>query len=418
MLFRSSTAVAVVLLASCFGCAATAGRSFTLAPDGRASRDGRPCFPVGIYAGIEARWVDSDPDKVRRLVEDLADSPFDFVINYGSTDGTIAQQQKLFALLAERGVRDVASVKDLYPDLALSPKGPFAGRDQDQIVREAVAAHRESPAIVGWYTSDEPEGDAGPIRAQHDRVKSLDPRRPTLMVSHQSKPEQLRDWVGTADILAVDPYPIPKRPVTAAADVVRTMKDLAGEKPVWFVLQAFGGYQYEESIRDRAVTPSVDLVAKKRGPTHRELRCLAYSAIAEGADGIVFYYHKDLIEGVDAERAWPVAKRLAAELRAQSPTLVGPVADVQAKKSSDDVRLIARRPAGDDGGRLSLIVANTSAATQTCVVTLPTGDEAANVRLRVGDCFYFLNGRELLMILDGLESVVLDVDSTGRRGQR
>lgn len=362
-------------------------------------------FPVGIYAAVEARWVDLDPAKVKSLLDDLAASPFDFVINYGDTDGTPDQRARLLAEMERRGIHNIFSVKDLHHNLHFSAGGPLAGQDQDRVVRDVVRAHRGSPAVVGWYTSDEPEGDPTPILEQHRRVKSEDQSRPTLMVTNHSKPEQLATWVPTADIIGVDPYPIPKRPVTFAADVVRSMEKLAGGKPVWFVLQAFGGYQYDESIRDKPVAPPLDLVRKSRPTTLREMRCLTYAAIAEGADGLVVYYHKDLVEGVDAPRMWAGVKALAEEVKGLSPILLAPPAEgVTFEPSTADIRARAFRPSG---GPLALVIANTSPQTATCVVRLP--DAVTTASLRAGDCFVYPAGREVLMILDGLESVVVEL---------
>lgn len=362
--------------------------------------DGHQVFPVGIYAAVEARWVDLDPNKVERLLDDLADSPFTFIINYGDTDGTPEQRAQLLAMMESRGIADFFSLKDHYP--ALRPT-VLEDTDQDSVVRSVVRAHRDSPAVVGWYISDEPKGDPTPVLEQHRRVKSEDPARPTLMVSHLSGHEKLAPWVPTADILAVDPYPIPKRPISDAGERVRTMKQLAGQKPVWFVLQAFGGYQYDERVRDQDVKlPSAEMLAQ-RPPTEREMRCMTYGALASGADGVVVYYHKDLIEGVDAARRWPAVKQLAQELIDLSPVLLASDAPLPpARKSNEQVLLRTKQTHAG----LTFIVANMSSSTQSCILTLP--HEVRSAAVRSGSCIPYVLGNELLLILDGYEGAVVE----------
>ena len=49
--------------------------------------------------------------------------------------------------------------------------------------------------------------------------------------------------------MAVDPYPIPKNPVTQVSDQAEVAKSgVAFHKPVWVVPQAFGWYQYNSDI--------------------------------------------------------------------------------------------------------------------------------------------------------------------------
>ena len=365
-------------------------------------RDGRQEFPVGIYAAVEARSLDREPQKVERLLDDLADSPFNFIINYGDADGTPEQRTRLLAMMASRGIANFFSLKDHYP--AQRPT-LFAGdADHDSLVRAVVRAHRDSPAVAGWYISDEPEGDPTPVLEQHRRVKSEDAARPTLMVSHLSGREKLAPWVGTADVVAVDPYPVPRRPISTVAEPVRTMKQLAGAKPVWFVLQAFGWYQYDERVRDKDFKLPPDELLAKRPPTDREMRCMTYGALASGADGVVVYYHKDLTEGVDAATRWPAVKRLARELVDLSPVLLAPDAELPPMRTSDaQVLLRAKRT---DAG-LTFVVANMSPSTQNCILTLPR--EARGTAVRSGRCVPYAHGNELLLVLDGYEGAVVEL---------
>jgi len=395
--------------------AAAPTESLRLNDRGRVVAGTQERFPVGIYVALEVRWVDLDPAKVKTLLHDLAASPFDFTVNSGDTDGTPDQQARLLAEMERRGIHNVFSVRDLHHNPHFPARGPLAGQEQDHVVRQVVRAHRGSPAVVGWYTSDEPDGDPDPIHDQRRRVNSEGPTRPTLMVTHLSKPEQLATRVPTADIIGVDPYLVPERPVADLAEVVRSMEQLAGDQPVWFVLQEFGWYQYAGSIRDEPGVPPLDPVREKRRTTLRERRCLTYAALAEGVDRQVVYYHKDLVEGIDAPRKWAGVKALAGEVKSLSPILLAPPAEgVTFDPSTADVRVRAFRPS--PGGPVALLVANTSPQTATCVVCLT--EAVTTAALRSGDCFVYPAGREVLLILDGLESVVVELRLPGQSSAR
>ena len=86
----------------------------------------------------------------------------------------------------------------------------------------------------------------------------------------------------------------------------------AQPKPVWGVIQAFGH-----------ADPKHDWVL----PTPEEIRCMAYVAVVEGAQGLLFYSHGrkgDPFYIRDHAEHWAFVQRLGAELQTLSPVLLSP----------------------------------------------------------------------------------------------
>ena len=76
-----------------------------------------------------------------------------------------------------------------------------------------------------------------------------------------------------ADILAPDPYPIPRRPIRFVADCIERLQDVVSHaKPIWAVPQSFGGYS-----------------SWTRPPTPDEERNMTYQCLVHGARGLVYY---------------------------------------------------------------------------------------------------------------------------------
>ncbi len=143
-----------------------------------------------------------------------------------------------------------------------------------RMTRERFAEHistlKDHPALLCWYVYDEPSGDRfAEADARYHLARELDPSRPALI---NYLPSKLTDHTG--DIYSTDVYPIPHSSPSAAIGAVREMKRAAEpeNKPVWMWLQGTG-YAYWMD----------------REPSPRELSCMAYGSLIEGARGIYYF---------------------------------------------------------------------------------------------------------------------------------
>jgi len=181
-------------------------------------------------------------------------------------------------------------------------------------IEEHVRALKDHPALLVWYVRDEP------APALHDSVLQatelfhrLDRNHPTYLVS--CIPNEFGNQAQLADILAVDPYPLPGGPVSRVAQ----WADLAWqatrrEKPVWLIPQLHDQSSYNAQPPARGANP----------PTPAQERCMTYLCLVHGAKGIVWYpwddgpnmgakYHPPLQDEL---------KRLCAEIHLLTPALL------------------------------------------------------------------------------------------------
>ena len=165
-----------------------------------------------------------------------------------------------FDVIASKGFNLIDSTPSNVDDLTGSLKGLTWIGDydntrcswdvSDSTLTSAVTAHKDDPRVGVWFISDEPDPLSCPnAYTQHktrsDRIHSIDPDTPTLIVldsnSGQQSLDQLPGWKGTADVLGLDPYPCyqGKSCDYAWIDTVAQKADAAG-LPYWGVVQAFG----------------------------------------------------------------------------------------------------------------------------------------------------------------------------------
>ncbi len=213
---------------------------------GRALVDGRPYIQHSL--GLE--FV-ADLD----ILDFVAQSGFRDVCCQIREDVTTARLREIFDRCARVGLRIIP-----WLDGRMS-------RDQ---FREHIGALKDHPALLCWYVFDEPSGERFAEADHRYRLaRNLDPAHPALINYLSSK---LEDHTG--DIYSTDVYPIPHSTPLAAVAAVRKMKAAAAEdrKPVWMWLQGTG-YAYWMD----------------REPSPRELSCMVYGSLIEGARGVYYF---------------------------------------------------------------------------------------------------------------------------------
>lgn len=173
-------------------------------------------------------------------------------------------------------------------------------REHSSAIRANVPNLRNKTNLLAWYAMDEPyEIQQSLAKAITDNFHGLDKGHPTFMVS--CTPQLFDSHADTADIMAVDPYPYPHRPLTLVADWMdQAWRATKGNKPVIAVLQSFG---------------------KEPEP---EFRSMAYLALVHEARGIFWYpWYDNKTTGMKHNPGLQAAcKKLCGEIRTLTPALL------------------------------------------------------------------------------------------------
>jgi hypothetical protein len=253
--------------------------------------DGEPFFPLGTYwSGIKTNEMAI-----------YGKSPFNCIMPYADVG------RAGLDLAYANGVRVIYSVKDLY----VGHRGIKTETEARQRITQTVNTLKDHPAIIAWYINDElPLTMRDELTAHRRWLEELDPSRPTWVVLYQY--DQVRDYLPTFDIIGTDPYPIPKDSPAKALHWTRTtVEQTFSARCVWMVPQIFDWTSYKKP--------------NGRPPTLAEMRCMAWSCIAAGANGLIFYSWFDLWKmdkTTPFEQRWKDVTAMAEEIRRWIPVLL------------------------------------------------------------------------------------------------
>ena len=75
-------------------------------------------------------------------------------------------------------------------------------------IREFVKRFKDHPAIVGWYTADEPSGiiQKGLCQIAYDAIKAVDTAHPVFLCSNKSDDSTILLFAPAYDVLIFDTY--------------------------------------------------------------------------------------------------------------------------------------------------------------------------------------------------------------------
>jgi len=227
---------------------------------------------------------------------------------------------------------------------------PLAGRVQDlfdrglhgefQAAREEFWRRAGVPCPhPGVRVDDAPErvrlvGDG--VTAGMRLVRQLDPRH-AIWMNHAPRNSlaDLRRFNAAADVAGCDIYPVPANLDVMHSDLpdlglssvgayTRRMREAAPGRSCAMVLQGFGWRDLREKLTDHQWALGIG-----RPPTFRESRFMAYDAILNGANAILYWgtaytkpWSPDGVPGKGRPPLWSDLLRLARELRALEPALV------------------------------------------------------------------------------------------------
>ncbi len=328
----------------------------------RLIHEGEPVFPLGLYlSGAPQNAIDL-----------IGDSAFNCVMPYAAISRE--EVDKLY----EKGVFTIYSVKDEYPTLR-----NISMEECDARVKKTVEEFKNCPGVIAWYINDElPTTLVDQLSARRDLMQELDPGRPTWIVLYQV--DEYRQYLSTYDVAGSDPYPIPNKPVSLAADWTRKTNQAGfGARAVWQVPQIFDWGSYYQGVNKKDY----------RAPTLDEMRSMSWQCIAEGANGLIYYSFFDLerMDKTEAdggrayiaepfEERWADVKTMAQEIADQNSILTsaGKTLEIAPMTRAD---VASTRLFGTPEGTWLLVV-NKTAEPQTLRFGIP--EDAKLVETRLG----------------------------------
>ncbi len=274
---------------------------------GRTLVDGRPFFPLGMYAR------DITPETLALYTNG---APWNCVMPYHAPDRDMLDLCDASGLMVMYSVKDIVfGAQFAKPPYSTSRKASLA-----EISRRAEAV-RDHPAVLAYYANDEAQPrQAGILREVGDLLHRTDPDHPVWHVT--DKEYKIRPMLGSFDVIGTDPYPVGlearSKERSSIGEVVRISRaardEMFGLAPVWQVVQAFD-WSWDKRWTDEF----------QRFPTQEEISSMTWQAIAAGANGIVYYAFHRLCMGAPPEKRDEYLRRVAdagAEVRDVMPVLL------------------------------------------------------------------------------------------------
>ncbi|MDH7571295.1 MAG: hypothetical protein QHJ73_17090, partial [Armatimonadota bacterium] len=324
-----------------------------------------PFFPLGWYFG-----PGPTAPEYRTHLDRVAASPFNTIMCYGINAGDLQRVRTYLDELHRRKLKILYSIKDVYEGTRYYQESVLGFRGEDAIVKGVVGAFRTHPAVLGWYLNDElPLSMRDRLEARYEQVRRLDPDHPTWAVLYQVG--DLRGYLGTADVLGTDPYPVGRAPITMVADWTRRSSEASGGfRPLWQVPQAHDWACYDARNAD-----------KLRAPTLDEEMVMSYLCLIHGAHGLVFYSYQDLLrDRLGFDRRWADMLVVGNEIKQLFPALLStaPAPRLTVQRAGGDLHLTLR---ADAAGNYYVLMANPDPDRgATAHVTVPAGMSAELLR--------------------------------------
>ena len=236
--------------------------------NGVISVDGKPFFPIGTYgAPVEDYDI-------------LKQAGYNFVV------GSAENLDKIH----EAGLKAAVHVHGSPPDWLE--------------VAKTINKHKNHPAVLCWMLYDEPgynRADLLDIYNLYNVVYKADPDHPSYLVI--TTPSVYKTFGQCCDILSVDTYPVAQGDiVSVGGNIAKAYRETEQEQPLWHCGQLFKW-------------------PAQRVPTAQEHRYMTYSALMEGANGLLWYVYKGYGQYllVDTPDLWEAHKELLKEVIELTP---------------------------------------------------------------------------------------------------
>jgi len=218
---------------------------------------------------------------------------------------------------------------------------------------QKIAATKDHPAVLDWKIIDEPDLRPDVIDEVADtyrQLKQADPEAPILLTI--ASPASFPYWIHFCDMLQVDPYPIPRNPLTQVSD---TVKAAVAVKQPW---------QHVTAVLQCGWVSNTD-GSPANQPTYDQALCMVYLAVIQGAKGIGWYSMHDPGWDLSKTPLWARFKELN-EATARLGEIVLSDEPLAAQVTGEMVQAGAWR----HEGRTCLLVTNPDKEARTAVVKL------------------------------------------------
>ncbi len=191
-----------------------------------------------------------------------------------------------------------------------------------------IVAFRDHPALLGWYISDEPNGNnvtPEELEEIYATVRENDPWHPVSIV-FMAPFMSSKNYADALDIVMADPYPIPDLPVTFVGETTARLKtEFKGKRPLWIVPQAFGGGELWG-----------------REPTVQEIRSMTWQSIINGATGIQYFVRQGLNYFPKSSAAWSECGKISVEVAELTPWLLSDEESLPVNSYSKNILVSSR----------------------------------------------------------------------------
>jgi len=253
---------------------AVTDRLVTVRDDNMLIVEGKPFFPIGIYQG----------PATEAGLQAFADAGFN-LLNIGQ--------------MTPQAAKPVLDRLQQYNIRAWIPLSHLLDTSQDTDKRKERLADYAArlgnhPALLCWESIDEPAWGSQNAEGLFDGyryLRALDQQRP-IWTNHAPRNlvSTLAYFNRATDVAGADIYPVPEPQRQSniqnpAISVVRdeTLKNVeavAGEKPIFMVLQGFGWKELSQNTADHDSAVM---------PTFEQSRFMAYDSIVNGANGVLYW---------------------------------------------------------------------------------------------------------------------------------
>ena len=276
--------------------------------DGKFLADGKPFFPVGLYAVSRREFNGKDLDNAFKVIKAAG---FNAVHSYG-----LGRDPEFLSMASKYGMKAWTAYK--------------AGAWSEVVLpgEEFVSRLRHEPSTLAWYIGDDTSSYQSPeeLLDYNDAVKALDPNHLTAQADgvHAEKGEgNYAQYVDCTDVFMPEIYPIR----TGSADpdtncVAAVISDMRHCNEC--VAKYSGGVP-------KAILPIIQQFKGWGGwpryPNEDEETAMTFASVVYGAAGVTWYTYGGFgkNEGVTSTpERWAVASRLAARLSEISPALLSP----------------------------------------------------------------------------------------------
>ncbi len=238
----------------------------SLRDDGMTLVDGKPFFPIGLYAVWKKAFND---DSFEKAFGDLRAAGFNLAHTYNSARSPAFAE--FYSAAQRHGIK-----------LFVASGGGANCKNAESVLWD-VLREESQPALLAWYLADDTASHIGDdeLCALSDAIHDVDPAHITVQADGVGSPPSSRytDYVKSTDGFLPEIYPIRDNGDKGVPQVIADMKTIASDlarngtrrKTIWALIQDFEGWGWP------------------RFPTRAELWAMSYLSIIHGAHGITWY---------------------------------------------------------------------------------------------------------------------------------